>query len=255
MIKMCWLFVWGGLLLYCHTVSAIVNVDELHFQKARKPLSGSVGLAGATFSGNTDKSNIALNGQVQWNQAKQINLLVLGYEYGKNGGERNVNNSFFHARHVRHYSDSFDYEIYAQLEENEFTRLTYRGLSGAGLRIPFGISNHHIAFLGTGGFREVERIADRAGYADEPVRQTGRWNFYLMSRYKGERLRFTNTLYWQPRMAYFPDRRALFVSILKVKATESTSMRFSVEVAHDSLPPLGVEPTDTRFRTGLEYEF
>lgn len=249
------LFLWGFLVCYSNGVTAIVNVDNLHFQGKKKPVSGSVSLAGASFSGNSEKSNIDFNGQVQWNRENYISLLVLGYEYGKSNGKRNENKTYMHLRHVRHHSESFDYEIYTQVEENEFTRLTYRGLLGGGLRFLLTNSQRHVTFFGAGGFREVERIANHIGYSDEQIQQTGRWNFYLMSRFKNENLRFTNTLYWQPRMAHFPDRRALFVSILRIKATDSISMRLSIEASHDSLPPPGVEQTDRRIRTGLEYEF
>jgi len=247
----------GSLLFTCFTnmALAIVNMDDLHFKGQKESFSGSVSLAASSVSGNSDQSNINLSGQIQWNGDEYINLFVLGHEYGKSSGQRNVNNSFVHARHVRRYSESLDYEFYSQLEENEFTRLNYRGLYGTGLRIPFWDTDSHIAFLGLGGFREVEKISDQDGESGGEIRRTGRWNFYLMSRYKGERVIFSNTLYWQPRIAYFPDRRALFVSVLKIRANKKLSMMLKLEVAHDSQPPTGVEATDKRIKTGFEYEF
>ncbi|MDH5407968.1 MAG: DUF481 domain-containing protein [Gammaproteobacteria bacterium] len=235
---------------------AIVNMDDLHFKGKKEPFSGSVSLAASSVSGNTDQSSVNLSTQVQWNREEYINLIVLGYAYGKSNGERNVKNSFIHTRHVHQLSESLDYELYAQLEENEFTRLNYRGLYGAGLRIPFWGSKSHIAFLGLGGFHEVEKISDSGGgSSDGEIHQTERWNFYLMSRYKGDTVKFSNTLYWQPRMGDFPDRRGLFVSLLKVKANKDLYMTLKFEVAHDSLPPAGVEETDKRVKTGFEYEF
>lgn len=243
------------LLGFSNLAQAIVNMDELHFKGQKEPFSGSVSLSASGVSGNTEQSSINFSTQVQWNREEYINLIVLGHAYGKSNGERNVNNSFIHTRHVHQISESLDYELYAQLEENEFTRLSYRGLYGAGLRLPFWGTDSHIAYLGLGGFHEVEKISGSGGSSDSEINRTERWNFYFMSRYKGESVKFSNTLYWQPRMTEFPDRRALFVSLLKVKANKDLYLTLKFEVAHDSLPPAGVEETDTRVKTGFEYEF
>jgi len=242
--------------LYMSQAKAIVNMDDLHFKQQQEGLSGSVNFQASSSSGNTQSSNVSFANQLQWNSQSHINLLVLGYEYGKTNETRTLNKSFIHGRHVRHFSEHLDYEFYAQAEENEFTRLTYRGLLGAGFRIPFADSDNHVAYLGLGGFREVEKIDPANGSAQEEIKHTGRWNIYLMSRYKlADRISFSNTLYWQPRMADSTDRRALFVSILSIKTTRQFSVQFSYESAYDSQPPDGVEKKDARLTTGISYKF
>jgi len=242
--------------LYIGPLEAIVNMDDLHFKQHRQGLSGSVNFQASSSSGNTDSSNVSFANQLQWNSQKHINLLVLGYEYGETNDERTLNKSFVHGRHVRNISDNLDYEFFAQLEENEFTRLTYRGLFGTGLRVPFADSDNHIAYLGLGGFREVEKIEPLQGTAQAEISRTGRWNIYLMSRYKlDDRISFSNTVYWQPRMADSADRRALFVSILSLKTTRQFSFQFSYESVYDSQPPIGVEKKDAKIKTGIVYSF
>lgn len=237
-------------------VQAIVNMDNLHFKQHQLGLSGSVNFQASSSSGNTKTRNASFNSQLQWNSARHINLLVLGYEYGQTNEIRNLHKSFIHGRHVWHYSESFDYEFYAQVEENEFTRLTYRGLVGTGLRFPFADTDNHTAYFGLGGFREVEKIAPEDGSSGEEIQRTGRWNIYLMSRYRlADHVKFSNTLYWQPRMGDAADRRALFVSILDIKTGRQFSVQFSFESAYDSEPPAGVEKQDTQVKTGIAYSF
>ncbi len=244
------------LFLYSCQTYAIVNMDTVHFKQHQDGMSGSVNLQASSSSGNTNSSNVSFNSQLQWNSGNHINLLVLGYEYGETDDTRNLNKSFIHGRHVWHYAESVDFEFYAQAEENEFTRLTYRGLLGTGLRIPFADSENHTAYLGLGGFREVEKIAPRDGSNEEQINRTGRWNIYLMSRLTlADRVKFSNTLYWQPRMADSDDRRALFVSILDIKTTRQFSVQFTFESAYDSQPPDGVEKQDTSLKTGIAYSF
>ena len=242
--------------VYMSQVCAIVNMDDLHFKSHHDGMSGSIYFQASSSSGNTRSGDVSFNNQLQWNSQAYINLLVLGYEYGETNDTRNLNKSFIHGRHVRHFSDNLDYEFYAQAEENEFTRLKYRGLLGAGLRLPFADTDNHLAYLGVGAFREVERITPQTGSSQEEIERTGRWNIYLMSRYKlADRIRFSNTLYWQPRMTDSGDRRALFVSVLEFKTTRQFSVQFSLESAYDSQPPIGVEKTDTRLKTGITYSF
>lgn len=244
------------LLGYACQAYAIVNMDDLHFREHRDGLSGSVNLQASSSSGNTQSTDVSFTGQLQWNRPQHINLLVIGYEYGKADDTRNQNKSFIHGRHVRQLSQRLDYEIFAQAEDNEFTRLTYRGLLGAGLRFPFANTANHVAYLGLGAFREVEKIAARDSMASDTINHTGRWNIYLMSRYKlAERIKFSNTFYWQPRMADSDDRRALFVSLLDIETGLRLSVQFSLETAYDSQPPDGVKKKDTKFKTGLAYRF
>ncbi len=237
-------------------VKAIVNMDDLHFKQHEEGLSGTINFQASSSSGNTESSNVSFSNQLQWNKQEHINLLVLGHEYGKTNDTRTRNKSFIHGRHVRQFSSQMNYEFYAQAEVNEFTRLTYRGLLGTGVRIPFADSTSHTAYLGLGGFREVEKIDPIEGSAQEEINRTGRWNFYLMSRYKlAERIKFSNTFYWQPRMANFSDRRALFVSSLLIETTKQLSIQFSYESAYDSQPPDVVEKRDSKIKTGIVYNF
>lgn len=235
---------------------AIVNMDGVHFKQQQQGLSGSVNFQAGSSSGNTESSNVSFSHQLQWNRAAHINLLVLGYEYDKTNDKRTRNKSFIHGRHVRHYSDNLDYEFYAQLEKNEFTRLLYRELLGGGFRIPFADSDSHVAYLGLGGFREVEKIDPEEGSTQAEIKRAGRWNIYLMSRYTlADRVKFSNTLYWQPRMADSADSRALFISILSIKTTRQFSVQFSYEYAYDTQPPDGVERRDSKLKTGIVYSF
>ena len=243
-------------LLQARLANAIVNMDDLHFRQHEKGLSGSVNFKASERSGNTESKNVALGSQLQWNQEDYINLLVLGLDYGESDGEKNLKKSFIHLRHVRRFSENLDYEFFGQIAENEFTRLTYRWLLGAGVRHPFAESDRHIAYFGFGGFHEVEKIAPLTDTGEEEINRTGRWNTYLLSRYKvNSRVKFSNTAYYQPRMADTADWRGLLVSLLSVKATDSIAMQFSIEVSRDSQPPIGVKKTDTAIQTGFEYAF
>jgi hypothetical protein len=59
---------------------------------------------------------------------------VFNHDSGKSSGIRDTNKSILHARHVRKITERRAWEAFGQAEQNEFTRLSFRGLLGGTLR-------------------------------------------------------------------------------------------------------------------------
>ena len=149
-----------------------------------------------------------------------------------------------------------DLELFAQLEKNEFTRLSYRGLLGSGLRFSVGESEQHAAFLGLGAFYSKEKIEFVAGLTDDGVEEFTRANLYFLSKYKlNPTINFSNAIYYQPRLNKFSDYRALLKTKLDFKINSSLSFRLSLDVEHDSEPSQTIKSTDVSYMTGLKFNF
>lgn len=248
-----------SLVLYFSSTSshAIVNMDGLHFgADQRLGLSGDVELRFRGTSGNTDTTATSLETQVNWVKEHFINLVLLGYKYGKANGVQNVDNAFAHYRHVHNINQSLDWEVFAQLEQNQFTRLSYRGLLGGGLRFSVWQTSAHSGFLGAGAFYSEEKIEYRVGLTDDGTYTQTRGNFYLLSRYKASpTINWSNAIYYQPRLNEVSDFRALLQSKLDFKINDSLSLRVALDIAHDSRPSQSIEKTDTSYTTGLKWSF
>ena len=238
------------------TSMAIVNMDALHFDDKEDSFYAAVDLMVSGASGNSDSAKASLNTQLNWKAKKSINLVILGYQYGENNGVSNVNKAFIHYRYIYQLTDTMDWELFGQLETNQFTRLSYRGLIGTGLRYLLVKSKVHTAFGGVGGFYSREETDYTSGLTDGGVEEFARANFYLLSKYKiNPTLNFSNVLYYQPRISRPSDYRALLETKFDFKINKELSFRLSLDIEHDSEPSQSIKKTDISYMTGLQYNF
>lgn len=231
---------------------AIVNMDGLHFKDSDKTFSSDFELNLSGSTGNSENSTAAANGQFSWKKEKSINLAILGYQYGEVNQIENTNKSFIHLRHIHNINDSYDAEFFTQIEQNNFTRLEYRGLLGTGLRFtPLESSDHH-AFIGIGAFYSKEKIKPVTGLTDEGIETAVRANLYFLTKHKfTSHLNNSNAFYYQPDIEEFSDYRALFQSKLDFKINENLKFRLSLDVSHDSKPSQTIKKTDFSYLTGV----
>lgn len=244
------------LLIFPIMANAIVNMDGLHFDKQQEEFTAALDLRVSGSTGNSDTKKAALNAQFNWISEKSINLAMLGYQRGESNNIRNANKAFIHYRYIRQLNESFDWELFTQLETNEFTRLSYRGLLGSGVRYTLAKSEHHRAFLGLGVFHSKEETEVTPGLTDDGVEEFTRANFYFLSKYNVKpKISFSNTIYYQPRIDRFSDYRALLESKFDFKLSDDLSFRLSLDIEYDSEPSQTIERTDISYMTGLVFSF
>ncbi|VAX01867.1 hypothetical protein MNBD_GAMMA22-179 [hydrothermal vent metagenome] len=231
---------------------AIVSIGNLKFDEKNVGFNGSLNIDASGASGNSDKSSWHVGSNLVWRTKNYINLFLFGYDYGESNNQTNANKTFTHFRHIQQYTHTIDWELFAQLEKNEFTRLTRRELLGVGLR--FSIEPNTL--LGLGVFRFSERLDKTASSTDKLKDDGFRLNAYWNGEYTINPMSsFKARLYYQPKVDEFTDVRVLFNSDLKIKLYQNLSVKLSVDVTHDSRPPQGVKDTDFTYRSGVEYNF
>lgn len=235
---------------------AIVNMDGIHFDNKEKEFAADLDISISGTSGNSNTQKASLNTQLSWITEKSIHLVILGSQYGENNNVRSVNKSFMHYRYIHQLNNSFDWEMFGQLETNEFTRLSYRGLVGTGVRYSLAKSAKHHAFLGLGGFYSKEKTEITAGLTDDGIEEINRANFYLLSKNQANsHLSFSTALYYQPRLDRAEDFRALLETRFDFKINKELSFRLSLDIEHDSEPSQSIKKTDTSYMTGLVISF
>jgi putative salt-induced outer membrane protein YdiY len=236
---------------------AIVNIEALHTGEPPPGYSGTVNVSVDGQSGNTDKLSVNAGTRLQWHGGAITNFAILRYNYGETSGAQDTNKFFSHARHIHQISDKTAYEGFVQAERNIFTRLTFRGLIGGGLRLTLAeIPEKKSLHLGAGGFFSREILVNRADLTDAGSKNTWRVNTYLnYVQQLNDSVRVLSTTYYQPAVDDFGDYRLLEDAALSVKMTDSLSLKVSLNLAHDSQPPQDVKKTDTTYSTGIEYSF
>jgi len=253
-----WLFLFITINLLCaNPVFAIVNMENLHLGTAPDGFSGQFDFAASGASGNSRKTVTSIGNRLQWRQDKTTAFLVLDYTYGKSLGKTDTNRGFLHARYLYDYHEHRTWEVFSQVQRNEFTRLSLRSLLGAGNRITLmRQADKKIALLGTGLFFETEDLDEKAGTNDDTSINAWRANIYLILKYKlNNTLSFQNSAYYQPDIQDFSDFRFIEIATLKIKLTNKLSLKLNINIAHDGQPPQSVEKTDVNYTTGISYQF
>jgi putative salt-induced outer membrane protein YdiY len=219
--------------------------------------AGQLNLAVSGKNGNTRNFKAGLGGRLQWFETDYTRFIVLNHEYGESADVQDTDKSFLHLRHIEYYSDALAWELFAQLERNEFTRLSLRALAGAGVRWTLLQQPVNHAFdLGLGAFYSAEELDETPGTTDGGRDNVTRGNIYLVYKYKiSDNARLTNTAYYQPSIEEASDYRLLDQFGLQVDLNASLTLNISIDVAKDNQPPQNIKATDASYTTSLGYKF
>lgn len=245
------LFLWAG------TATAIVNIEgQRHHDNAPEGLSGSIGITVDGASGNTDKNNIGIKGRAQWQHTHVTELLLFSQNYGEANNRRNTNKAFLHARHIEQLNPQKAVECFAQVEKNEFSRLSIRSLLGFGMRFTLSEDLSQGTHLGLGAFYSREALEAKTGLTDNGRTELGRFNTYIAHHQTiNEHLSLSSTTYYQPAIEDTSDYRLTEEASLSVKLVSSLTLKLALDISHDNQPPQSVEKTDISYTSGIEYLF
>ena len=236
---------------------AIVNIEDLKIE-ATPGFSGQVAFSATGQSGNTDKSIVSVGARLQWHRGTSTDIIVGNADRGETSGVTDTDKAFVHARHIQYVKERLAWEIFGQIEQDEFTRLSYRTLLGGGLRwTAYKQAEERTSVTtGAGAFYAREKLDPLEGTTDAGIERLWRGNFYVSVKHRvNDNLRLASTTYWQPALREFSDYQALEQLALVVKLTDALDLKLSVDIAYDSEPPQLVENTDVTYRTGIEYDF
>lgn len=240
-----------SLLFVSSQAFAIINVETMRVQKQSDGFSGKLQLDSDLASGNSNSQRVSFGNRLQWDYGNKTNFIITSYSYGESGGVRDVNKGFIHLRHIEHVSDKWAWEGFGQMEQNEFTRLAYRGLVGGGVRHTLHQNeNKSGVYLGLGGFYSTERLDDNS------TTDLVRANIYFVVKHAlNDANHLMSTTYYQPAFSNPDDFRALEQLTYESAINERLSLQISLSITHNSQPPTGVKPTDTSFHTGIKFNF
>ncbi len=218
--------------------------------------SGEIAVALQTKRGNTDKDNYTLSLKMKYDSnTSWLAWGMLRGEYGEALGERNVNNVFSHFRYIQNLTGNFlAFELFAQIQADEFKSIKNRSLGGGGLRWKAAREDSEWggAFLGLGAFYEY------VGYATEadPLERNVRINAYLAYTFTFEQAGlFTVVGYFQPKIDDFSDYLAIVAANVEVSVYKQLYVSFYISYEYDAVPAVDVKKEDFTQQTLIKYKF
>ncbi len=240
--------------LYAH---AIINVEDISISEPDEGISGQADASANGNSGNSNKLGVQAGIFLQSRHDKHINIGIVSYAYGKSQGRTYINRGFLHARHRLRLSRAWSVEGFLQAGKDDFARLSFRGLAGGGLRWRIAYNpGRQAVYLGLGAMFERERLKSQSRATDALATNALRGNTYLVLKHQlNEHARILSITYYQPDVSNAADFRLLENVALNVKLTESTDLKLSLEIRHDSRPPQQVKRTDITYASGIEFHF
>ena len=251
-------FLFYLLLTYSNYALSIVNIENTNIQseKQTEGIDTKFSFDINGNNGNTKDFEIGLGIRSQWYEETSTRFFLLNHEYCEYANVRDTNRTFIHFRNIWNHNDEISWELFTQLQDDEFTRLKLRALLGGGARVRLLKEDDNSSHLGLGIFREKEKLEFAAATTDTGVSYTNRLNLYLVyNQALSNHSKLVSTLYYQPSIDDTADYRLLEQIGLELDITENLSFNVSVNIKRDSRPPQLTKKTDTTYTTGFEYDF
>lgn len=242
--------------LVCFPAHAIVSMEGLHLGAATDGLTGGASLGASGALGNSERVRINSTGHMLYQHDASRYFFTLQYAYGESNGKEDQNRTYSHVRRIHALTSKMDWELFAQLENDKFSRLSLRAITGLGLRFSMYKTPRSVIYLGLGGFYNYEDIQDKENLSDSGTQQNIKGNVYLVLQKKLlENVTLISTTYLHPVLREPNDFRLLEEGKIKFHLSNKLSLNLNVQIKHDNRPPQLVEKTDINYSTKLEYVF
>lgn len=235
---------------------ALVSIAPVEVgKKAGMSVNIETGLE--TKRGNTVKDNY--NTSFRFSYDDNTDYVVwseVSRDYGKSNYKVDTNKAFAHLRLIHAISDdeNLKYEVFTQLESDEFRQIETRTLGGAGVRYKlFDSIVKGTGFLGLHLFHENIRYTDPLV---DPSEGNNRFNLYLAYTVTlSDKSTFSSSLYYQPIVNDFKDYLLLGELEVKLLINKSLYLKVSTSLSKDTKPSTGVDGRDFVQRTTFVFSF
>ncbi len=219
-------------------------------------MSGEVSGLFETKRGNTETDNYSGAFTLQYDN--NISYLIWGMfqaAYGEASGVKNTNKLYSHLRYLENIrGNKLAYELFFQMQEDEFKSIRDRTLGGGGLRAKLLRPKDGWGglFFGLGAFFEY------IGYSTgiDPAERNLRLSTYLAYTLNFPEVnKFVLSGYYQPKVDNTNDYIIALTSQLEVHVYKKLYLGFTINYTRDSAPAIGIKTDDFSQQTLFKYKF
>jgi hypothetical protein len=220
------------------SLAQVVNIEGDR-DKKKEGLHGSIESGFTLLNGNIRVLQTQHTLRLDYDVGKDHLLLMGSKGYGKQDGKTFQNDSFAHMRWTSMWARRTGSEIFSQVQQDEFKRLTLRVLLGGGVRFALNPLS-----IGVGGMLDYEEVgqADLVGRASTYLSYFNSWGDL------GARL----VVYYQPLFSDPSDYRLSSVGAIEFKANSIFSLSNEASYLYDTAPPVGVQREDLQLRVKMK---
>jgi len=212
-------------------------------------LDGSLG----TKRGNTEKDEYTAGVKFQYDNAQNYLVwLDVSGSYAKASGKKNTQKSYAHVRLIHTLYENLTFEAFLQSQNNKFTNIKLRSLSGVGVRYHINNSNYGELYTGLGVYYENINYSSTI----DPIEKNARINLYIayVKKFQNKN-KIAYVAYYQPKPDDFNDYVTTQALQLEVNIFQKLYLKFKVMYYEDSIPAIGIKRVDFTQKTSLTYKF
>ncbi len=249
MKKECILIILFFLSLKIH--SQILNMESYRLKEDSIGWRGKAGLD--LYLTKNTKTLTKLSGllHVQHKSTKDIILILAKYSLLSSDGQDLIDQSILHLRYNYYFKPNLIGEWFVQGQKNSISKIYFRGLFGAGLRLKLSDKIKTGQFyLGTAPMFEYEETTTSI------TEKLWRWSNYISFVFSpNKQFSLTSTTYYQPVFSAFADFRISSQNSLIFSMTTDLSFKTTFHYNYDSTPVAGIPNVQYNLSSGILYQF
>ena len=243
--------------LWPRTASAQVNVEVLRSDLKKSGFGAKIDSFIDTYLGNTQGTTLGATALVGLSSGRHLGYFNASGDYSHLAQETQVQKAFAHARYNFRLTSWVWGELFGQVESDRFRRIALRTLVGAGPR--FELVNTDSVGVYYGAAYMLERTRLKQGTEPIPNRPAVAHRFSNYAsvgiNLDGDRVVFSETLYYQPRFDDFGDWRFFSLSGLDFEITGPLSAGIEATFRFEDPTPTSVRRADFTLKNTLGLEF
>ncbi len=237
-------------LLLCHfpARAQIVDMEVERFHRDSTVWSGSL-------TGNISLSNygtevfyINAGAHVQYQNTKDLYLLLGNYGFLKGNGQSFIDNGFLHFRYNHKLGKVVRWEAFSQLQQNTIINIQSRFLLGTGPR--FKILGKKNWRLYAAALLMYER--DKETNNPHVLNEFRNSSYVSFTFIPAEKTEITSTTYYQPLLNNFRDYHLYNVLNVNIATGKKLSVNIKWTYQYDAVPAGNAPKYNYDFSTGLE---
>lgn len=232
----------------------IFNMQNVLRGKVSEGLALQAETAWEKKSGNTDLNRFLGQASPSWRTGPHLWIAVARREYGEQGGEQSLDNSFYHVRYRYSLDERWSLESFLQQDSDRFRRRALRVVYGAGPHLKILDQENVSLAWSLAPMYEKESISEADGHREERKKTRVSQMLYIDWKWQPHVL-LSNVLYLQPKVDRWSDRRVLNEAALQVSLAEQVSLKTAYSLTYDAEPPSRVKRTDTSLKQALILNF
>jgi len=244
------LFFVSMFLLVSGLSAQVINIEKQRKDKS-KSFYGNVKASLQYQESNSSLWRTSLNGDVYLRLKNHLFMSFTNWDYFRSGKDQLQDYGYEHLRYNWMIDSIFTFEIFGQYQFNDFRKVEYRALGGAGIRINIIAGDSLRWFTGVSGMYE-----DRFFTYEGTGQHHWRINLYTNIDWDiNKHINLSGIAYYQPALDDFSNQNLSGEARLKFDLVKKFKFYISSTLTYESDPPEGTSNLYTVIKNGISWEF